>query len=185
MTDVDAIAQKLLKLSEEELTAEVGARAQNIEADPSAGDLEALEAEPRAASRASFDDLRKLGQNVFGPASSGAYKVLCSPVGGNSDLAKELDSLMTQKTSEAAAKATALLAPILVGQLALPQSLAVVVGALLVKKLSKGAGDFICNNWKKNIESAGGTVNSPESTPIDDSIPSQSTSPEASETSTT
>ena len=58
---------------------------------------------------------------------------------------------MDQNTSEANAKATALLTPIL-ASVGLPQSLAVVVGALLVKKLAKGTSDFICTTWKANID---------------------------------
>jgi len=33
----------------------------------------------------------------------------------------------------------------------LPQSVAIVVGTLLVKKLAKGSSDFICTKWKQNI----------------------------------
>lgn len=64
-------------------------------------------------------------------------------------LAQELSNLMEQKTSEAAAKATAIIAPVLKGSLGFPESLAVVLGALLVKKLVKGTSDFICTSWQK------------------------------------
>jgi hypothetical protein len=167
MANVDEIVQSLLELGEEELTAQVGARSQSIEIDPDTGDLASLESEPIATSRASFDDLIKIGQNVFGPASSGAYNLLCSPVGGDTDLAQQIDSLMNQKTTEASAKATALLSPILAGSLGLPQSLAVVVGALVVKKLAKGTSDFVCENWKKNLAADGTPIPPVEATPVD------------------
>jgi hypothetical protein len=170
MANIDAVVQSLLELDEEELTAQVGARSQSIEIDPSTADLASLESEPIAASRASFDDLIKIGQNVFGPASSGAYNLLCSPVGGDTDLAQQIDSLMNQKTAEASAKATALLSPILAGSLGLPQSLAVVVGALVVKKLAKGTSDFVCENWKKNLAAEGTPIHPAEAAPANTTI---------------
>lgn len=98
--------------------------------------------------RGGLEDLLKAGQNVFGPSSAGAYRVLCSDV---SDLAKELTKLMDTKTKEASTQAIALLTPILAGG-GLPQSVAIIVGTLLVKKLAKGSSDFICTKWKQNIE---------------------------------
>lgn len=41
---------------------------------------------------------------------------------------------------------------ILVSQLVLPQSLAVLVGTLIVKKVAKVASDFTCSTWKKALE---------------------------------
>jgi hypothetical protein len=51
---------------------------------------------------------------------------------------------------------------ILVGQLALPQSLAVLVGTLIVKKVAKVASDFTCSTSKKALE---------EDPPIQDTAP--------------
>jgi len=170
MANVDAVVQSLLELDEEELTAQVGARFQSIEIDPNAADLASLEEEPIAASRASLDDLIKIGQKVFGPASAGAYNLLCSPVGGDDELAQQINNLINQKTAEASAKATALLSPILVGSLGLPQSLAIVVGALLVKKLAKGTSDLVCDNWKRNIEAEGTPIPLVEAAPADATI---------------
>lgn len=163
MAEIDVIAQDLLAQDEEDLLAQLGARSQTAAADPSSEDLSALE-EPIAVPRASWNDMIELGQRVFGPASSGAYNLLCSPIGGDSALAKELDNLMNLKTAEASAKATALLTPVLTGSLGLPQSLAVVVGSLVVKKLAKGTSDFVCDNWQKNIE---GATTSETGTPSD------------------
>ena len=80
--------------------------------------------------------------------------MLCSDVGDlvkDADVATELTKLMAQKTTEASTQAIALLTPILAGA-GLPQSVAIVVGTLLVKKLAKGSSDFICTKWKQNIE---------------------------------
>jgi hypothetical protein len=85
--------------------------------------------------RGGLEDLLKAGQNVFGPASAEAYRVLCSDVGDlvkDADVATELTKLMAQKTTEASTQAVALLKPILAGG-SLPQSVAIVVGTLLVK----------------------------------------------------
>jgi hypothetical protein len=153
MAEVEAVAQNLLTLGEEYLLAQIGARSQAIEASPRAASIDALEEEIPVA-RGAFDELLKAGQNVFAPASAQAYKLFCSPIGGDSDLAKELDKLMNEKTAEAAAKMTGLLAPVLVGSLGLPQSIAVMVGSLIVKKIAKGTSDFVCENWKMALEDA-------------------------------
>jgi hypothetical protein len=150
MAEVEAIARGLLELDENELLAQIGVRDQAIETSPAAAAIESLNEEipvPRGA----FDELLKAGKNVFAPASAQAYKLLCSPIGGNSDLAAQLDKLMSEKTTEAAAKMTGLLTPVLVGSLGLPQSIAVMVGTLLVKKAAKGTSDLICENWKASL----------------------------------
>lgn len=179
MAQVEAVAQNLLALDEDELMAQLGAQSQTIEADPRAASLDSLEEEvpvPRGA----FDDLFKVGKNVFAPASAQAYKILCSPIGGDSDLAKELDKLMNEKTAEAAAKMTAALAPVLVGSLGLPQSLAVMIGSLIVKKVAKGTSDLVCENWKEILEgSTTPAASSPESSPIASAEPPDAPEPSA------
>jgi hypothetical protein len=62
MADVDAIMQSMMELDEEELTARLGMLKQSIEADPSQGDLEALE-ESIAVPRASWEALVIDGMN--------------------------------------------------------------------------------------------------------------------------
>lgn len=166
MAEIEAVAQNLLALDENDLMAQIGVRSQAIEASPRAASIDSLEEEvpiPRGA----FDDLLKAGQNIFAPASAQAYNVLCSPIGGDSELAKELDKLMNEKTTEAATKMTAALTPVLVGSLGLPQSIAVMVGSLIVKKVAKGTSDFICENWKATLEgTAPASASSPENSPI-------------------
>lgn len=177
MAEIEAVAQNLLALDEDELMAQIGARSQAIEASPKAASIESLEAEipvPRGA----FDDLLKAGKNIFAPASAQAYNILCSPIGGDGELAKELDKLMNEKTAEAASKMAAALAPVLVGSLGLPQSIAVMVGSLIVKKIAKGTSDFICENWKATLESPTAAPASPESSPVAPSEPPDT--PEAS-----
>jgi hypothetical protein len=160
MSEIEAVARGLLELDEDDLTARLGLLDRELNSG-TRGAISIDDLIDLPMPRSGLGDLLKAGQNIFGPASAGAYKVLCSDVGElakDSDLAKELTKLMDQKTTEASAQAAALLTPIL-ASVGLPQSLAVVVGALLVKKLAQGTSDFICTNWKKNIE---GT---PDSTP--------------------
>jgi hypothetical protein len=114
--------------------------------------------------------LLKAGKNIFAPASAQAYKILCSPMGGDSELAAELDKLMNQKTADAAAKMTAAITPVLVTSLGLPQSIAVMVGSLIAKKIAKGTSDLICENWKATLEGSETLAASPESSPI---VPSE------------
>lgn len=154
MADVDALAQSSVEQTEEDLTVQLGALFQYVAANPEEEQfITSFEAIPTP--RGAFDDLLQAGVNVFNSYSPAAYKIFCSPVEGvlikDADLARELSKLMDEKTTEAAAKATAIIAPILTGSLGLPQSLAVVIGALLVKKLAKGTSDFICARWQKTV----------------------------------
>lgn len=150
MTNVNTVIQKLQKLDEDELIAQLGMRAQVFGSDPSAASIESLE-EPMPVSRASWDDVLKTGQNLLNQTSADTYKLMCTPIGGNGDLAKELNQVLNEKTAEAAAKATSLITPVLVGSLGLPQSLAVLLGTLIVKKLAKGTSDFICDRWQQSL----------------------------------
>ena len=153
MSQIESIAQDLLALDEEDLTIKLGLLEQTLQSGTrGAKSLEFIADLPEP--RAGFSDLLDLGKNVFGPASAEAYRVLCTDVGDlvkDSDLATELTKLMAQKTMEASTQAVALLTPILTSA-GLPQSVALMVGTLLVKKLAKGSSDFICTKWKQNIE---------------------------------
>ena len=153
MSAIETLAQDLLALDEEELTTKLGLLDQDLNAGVrGATSLNYLENLPEP--RGGLEDLLKSGQSIFGPASAEAYRVLCSDVGDlvkDADVTTELTKLMAQKTTEASTQAVALLTPILAGG-GLPQSVAIVVGTLLVKKLAKGSSDFICTKWKQNIE---------------------------------
>jgi hypothetical protein len=155
MAEINDLAQKLLELDEDELEARIGMRSQSQSrggeaevADDSLDSLEDMDAVPRGA----FNDFLAAGKDFFTPVNAQAYKILCTEIGNDSELGKALNNVMDIKTTEAAAKVTAILSPILVSQLALPQSLAVLVGTLIVKKVAKGASDFTCSNWKKALE---------------------------------
>jgi hypothetical protein len=153
MIEIEAFAKNLLELDENELMAQIGARSQAIEASPRAASIDSL-GEEIPVPKGAFDELLKAGENIFAPASAQAYKILCSPIGGDGELAAELDKLMNEKTTEASTKMTAALTPVLVSSLGLPQSIAVMVGSLIVKKIAKGTSDFICENWKATLESS-------------------------------
>lgn len=160
MLKIEAVAQNLLVQDEDELMAQLGARSQMIEASPEVAAVDSLEKEV-SVPRGAFNDLLKTGKDIFAPASAQAYKLFCSPR-GDGKLAAELDKLMNEKTAEAAAKMTAMLTPILVGSLGLPQSIAVMVGALIVKKIAKGASDLACENWKASLGSSATPDPSPD-----------------------
>lgn len=166
MTNVNTVIQKLQELDEDQLIAELGMRAQAFGSDPSAASIESLE-EPMPVSRASWDDVLKTGQNLLKQTSTDTYKLMCTPIGGNGDLAKELNQVLNEKTAEAAAKATSLITPVLVGSLGLPQSLAVLLGTLIVKKLAKETSDFICDRWQQSL----GISSTKSPTTIPDSSP--------------
>jgi hypothetical protein len=169
MTAVETVARTLVELDEEELTIQLGALSQYVEANPEAATLEAIDDVP--VPRGGFDDLLNAGKTIFAPASAQAYKLLCSPIGGNGELAQELDKLMHEKTADAAAKMAAALTPVLVGSLGLPQSIAVMVGSLIVKKVAKGTSDIICENWKASLEGSTSASSTPESSPVAPSEP--------------
>ncbi|MFM1843785.1 MAG: hypothetical protein RLZZ490_2528 [Cyanobacteriota bacterium] len=152
MSEIESLAQELLLLNEEELTTKLGLLDRDLNAGVrGAASVQYLESMPEP--RAGLEDLFKIGQNLFGPASAGLYKILCSDVGEvvkDSELAQQLTELMNQKNAEASAKAAALITPLLTSG-GLPQSMAVMIGALIVKKLAKGSSDFICTKWQQNI----------------------------------
>lgn len=150
MTDVNTVIQKLQVLDEDELLSQVGMYAQVIVSDPSAASIESLE-KPMPIPRASWDDVLKIGQNLLSQTSADTYKLMCTPIDGNGELAQELSQVLNEKTALAAAKATSLITPVLVGSLGLPQSLAVLLGTLIVKRLAKGTSDFICDRWQQSL----------------------------------
>jgi hypothetical protein len=81
MAEIEAVAQNLLNLDEDDLMVQIGVRAQEIETNPSAASIDALE-EDIPVPRGAFSDLFKAGSNIFGPASEQAYKVFVHRLGG-------------------------------------------------------------------------------------------------------
>jgi hypothetical protein len=152
MAELHDVVQNLIMLDEDELAARIGMRSQaqswGGEVNDSLDDLQEMEAIPRGA----LEDFLNAGKDFFTPVNAQAYKILCTEIGSDSEIGKALNNVMDIKTTEAAAKVTALISPILVTQLALPQSLAVLVGTLIVKKVAKVASDFTCSTWKKALE---------------------------------
>jgi hypothetical protein len=153
MSQLNTIATKLIEFDEEELVAKIGMRSQ-LQTRGGEAELndESFDFLDEMVPRGGFNDFLEAGKDFFSPVNAQAFNILCSEIGQDSELGKALNSVMNIKTTEAAAKVTALLSPVLVSQLALPQSLAVMVGALIVKKGAKGASDFTCSNWKKSLE---------------------------------
>lgn len=158
MSQLNTIATKLIEFDEDELVAKIGVRSQlQTRGGEAALNDDSFDFLDEMVPRGGFDDFLNAGKDFFSPVNAQAFNLLCAEIGNKSELGKALNDVMNIKTTEAAAKVTALLSPILVSQLALPQSLAVMVGALIVKKVAKGASDFTCNNWKKRLETVPGS----------------------------
>ena len=94
---------------------------------------------------------RVFGQEVLMMLSPKAYKLLCSPIEGNGELAAELTKLMDQKTTEAATKAMEKLGYLLVNSLGLPQQIAFRASSLLIRKIAHETSDLICERWQKSL----------------------------------
>jgi hypothetical protein len=158
MAEINDVAQKLHTLKEEELEAMIGERSQSQSqsrsqvTDVTDDSLDLLLEYIETGTRGPVDDFLNAGKNFFAPINAQAYKYLCSDIDEDSELGRALSTVMNDKTTEAAAKVTAFLSPILVTQFALPQALAVLIGTLIVKKVAKGFADFTCSNWEKSLE---------------------------------
>ncbi|WP_404790152.1 hypothetical protein [Altericista sp. CCNU0014] len=156
MAEINDLAQKLLELDEDELEAMIGMRSQSQSRSGVSGEtddsLDSLEEDIDTVPKGGLNDFLNAGKDFFAPINAQAYKYLCSDIDKDSELGKALSTVMSDKTTEAAAKVTAFLSPVLVTQFALPQALAVLIGTLIVKKVAKGASDFTCSNWKKSLE---------------------------------
>jgi hypothetical protein len=156
MAATNDLAQKLHKLNEVELETMIGMRSESQSRSSMTGEtddsLDSLEEDIDTVPRGGLNDFINAGKDFFAPINAQAYKYLCSDIDKDSELGKALSTVMSDKTTEAAAKVTAFLSPVLVTQFALPQALAVLVGTLIVKKVAKGTSDFTCSNWKQALE---------------------------------
>lgn len=103
--------------------------------------------------RGIVEDSLTRGKQVFAKVSPMVYRLLCNPLGDrDSDLARELTKLMDLKVDEFAKKAVGLLGPVLVQSLGIPQTLALVIATLLIKKAVSSSANLICESWKESLE---------------------------------
>lgn len=157
MTDIDELLQNLSTLSEDELEAQLGARAQTIGEEATRGGAESASIDsidPNApVPRGLMDDALVAGQRLFNWISPAAYKLLCTPMGeGSSDQTmQELVQLLDQDLEKNLAKAAGMLAPFLTANLGLAPAIAALVSTLIIKRVSKEVSKFTCDAWQKTL----------------------------------
>lgn len=160
MANVDELLQNLSTLSEDELEAQLGMRAQTIgeEATRGVADSAAIDSiDPNApVPRGLVDDALAAGQRMFNWISPAAYKLLCTPMGdGSTDgTMQELVKLLDQDLEKNLAKAAGMLAPFLTANLGLAPAIAALVSTLIIKRVSKGVAKFTCDAWEKTLSSS-------------------------------
>lgn len=172
MTNTNELLQNLADLKEEDLEAQLGKSAQNIGEAVARG-------ETRRASNASTDlavavekgpvgdALKDVGQRMFNWISPAAYKLLCTPMGGEGadETMKELEKLLDEDLEKNVVKAAGMLTPFLTANLGLAPAVAALVSTLIIKRVSKGVAKFTCDAWKGSLElpAAPETATAPES----------------------
>lgn len=151
MTQANELVQKIYPLDEDVLVAKLGILAEEM-----GGDLTGKSA-PRGVSVDSIDleagtraaippGVRELGQKVFNQVNAEAYKILCTPLGDESTR-ETLDKALEENYT----KAAGMLAPVLVSSLGLAPSVAAIIAALIIKRISKDIAGGICSTWEKSL----------------------------------
>jgi hypothetical protein len=171
MADPSELLQNLADLEEEELEAQLGKSAQNIGEAVARGETKkastASTALDIAVERGPVGDaLKDAGQRMFDWISPAAYKLLCTPLGGEGadETMKELVKLLDEDLGKNVVKAAGMLTPFLTANLGLAPAIAALVSTLIIKRVSKGVAKFTCDAWQKSLESpaAPETVTAPE-----------------------
>lgn len=161
MTEIDQLLQDLSELPEDELEAQLGARAQTIGEEATQGVVESASIEsidPNApVPRGLVDDAMAAGQRLFNWISPAAYQLLCTPLGGDGsdETMQELVKLLDQDLEKNLAKAAGMLAPFLTANLGLAPAIAALVSTLIIKRVSKGVSKFTCDAWLKTLPAKG------------------------------
>lgn len=165
MADVEALVASLSELDDDVLEAQLGARAQAIEdevagrgakgagADPASLDSIDVDVAARAAIDSKFLDA---GRHLFNSISPTAYKLLCSPLGGEGadETMQQLVKLLDEDLDKNIAKAAGMLTPFLTANLGLAPAIAALVSTLIIKRASKEAAGSICEAWQKILPSS-------------------------------
>jgi hypothetical protein len=160
MASTNELLQDLANLDEKDLEAQLGIRAQTIGGAVAKG-------ESRSASKASVElevldtrgglqDAVAFGQQMFNWISPAAYKLLCTPMGGENadETMKELVKLLDEDLEKNVAKAAGMLTPFLTTNLGLAPAVAALISTLIIKRVSKGFAKFTCDAWQKSLESS-------------------------------
>ena len=153
------LLQNLANLNEEELEAQLGMSAQNIGGAVARGEVKKASAASTDLDIAvqkgpNWDSLKSTGQRMFSGISPNAYKLLCTPLGGegSDETMQQLVKLLDEDLTKNAAKAAGMLAPVLTANLGLAPAIAALVSTLIIKRVSQGAAKFTCDAWQKNLE---------------------------------
>lgn len=164
MANIDDVLQDLSALPEDELEAQLGIRAQTIGEETTRGAVEAASIEsidPNApVPRGLVDDALATGQRLFNWISPAAYKLLCTPMGGDSsdETMQQLVKLLDEDLETNIAKAAGMLAPFLTANLGLAPAVAALVSTLIIKRVAKGTSKFACESWQKILPASDGAV---------------------------
>ncbi len=100
--------------------------------------------------------LNVVGQGFFNEISPQAYKLLCTPLGGegSDQTMQDLVKLLDEDFEKNVAKAAGMLAPVLTASLPLTPAIAALVATLIIKRVSKGVSKFTCDAWQKTLPSS-------------------------------
>ncbi len=153
MTEINELIEKLAKLDEETLQAQLGMQAEGLGDDLTQGasiesiNINSLTAVPRGPKGNKFIEF---GQNLFERLNGEAYDLLCGtdPFGDGGKTMKTIENAY----DESATKAAGVLTPILVANLGLAPAIAAIVATLIVQKIAKAAGETICSTWQESLD---------------------------------
>jgi hypothetical protein len=157
MANIDELLQDLSALPEDELEAQLGIRAQTIGEEAARGVAESASIEsidPNApVPRGLVDDALATGQRLFNWINPAAYRLLCTPLGGegSDETMRQLVNLLDEDLEKNMAKAAGMLAPFLTANLGLAPAVAALVSTLIIKRVAKGASKFACDSWQKTL----------------------------------
>lgn len=165
MAEVEALVESLWELDDDELEAQIGSRAQAIGDDVAGRGAKGAGADPASldsidvgvATRAPIDqNFLNAGRRLFNWISPAAYKLLCTPLGGegSDETMQELVKLLDQDLEKNVAKAAGMLAPFLTANLGLAPAIAALVSTLIIKRVSKEVSKFTCDAWQKTLASS-------------------------------
>lgn len=100
--------------------------------------------------------LNVVGQGFFNKINPQAYKLLCTPFGGEGSdkTMQELVKLLDEDLEKNVAKAAGMLAPVLTTSFGVAPAVAVLVSTLILRRVSKGVSKFTCDAWQKTLPSS-------------------------------
>jgi hypothetical protein len=150
MAETDELIQQLLDLDEDQLKIQLGIQAQAMEAESRGDSMESIEVEPVPKGGINTQAL-EMGQQLFDRINTGAYDILCgNPFPDSGETLQQLKKALEENY----AKATGLLAPVLVSGLGLAPAIATIIATIIIKKIAQGSSNLICETWQKSLNPA-------------------------------